>query len=110
MMHCPCGFPSAPCYKEDVPNKCAKKFPKPFCNETRTDQSGYPIMMRRNDGRFILRKGKPLTNRHVVPYNPYLLYKYNCHINVEICSSVTSVKYVVIEPGLLMKMMRFKVF
>ena len=29
----------------------------------------------------------------MVPYNPYLMLKYNCHINVEICSSVKSVKY-----------------
>src|SRR5581483_166480 len=28
-----------------------------------------------------------------VPYNPYLCQKYNCHINVEICSSITSIKY-----------------
>ena len=29
----------------------------------------------------------------MVPYNPYLCLKYNAHINVEICSSVSSVKY-----------------
>jgi hypothetical protein len=33
------------------------------------------------------------TNQWVVPYNPYLLLKYNCHINVEVCSSITAVKY-----------------
>lgn len=32
-------------------------------------------------------------NRWVVPYNPYLLLKYDCHINVEICTSVKSIKY-----------------
>lgn len=32
-------------------------------------------------------------NRFVVPYNPYLLKKYDCHINVEVCCSVKSVKY-----------------
>ena len=26
-------------------------------------------------------------------YNPYLITKYNCHINVEICSSITAIKY-----------------
>jgi len=29
----------------------------------------------------------------VVPYNPYLSLTYNCHINVEVCTSVKSVKY-----------------
>lgn len=34
-----------------------------------------------------------LDNRWVVPYNPYLLRMYNCHINVEVCSSIKAVKY-----------------
>ncbi|KAL5564428.1 hypothetical protein UlMin_027592 [Ulmus minor] len=32
-------------------------------------------------------------NQWVVPYNPYLLAKFNCHINVEIYSTVKAVKY-----------------
>lgn len=36
---------------------------------------------------------KWLDNRWVVPYNPTLLMQYNCHINVEVCSSIKSVKY-----------------
>ncbi|KAJ0985328.1 hypothetical protein J5N97_003684 [Dioscorea zingiberensis] len=38
-------------------------------------------------------RGHNLDNRWVVPYNPYLLKRYNCHINFEICSSITAVKY-----------------
>ena len=34
-----------------------------------------------------------IDNRWVVQYNPYLLLKFNCHINVEICSSIKCVKY-----------------
>ena len=30
-------------------------------------------------------------NCWVVPYNPYLTTKYNCHINVEICSLITAI-------------------
>ena len=49
--------------------------------------------MRRNDGNFIVVRGANLDNRWVVPYNPYLLKKYNAHINVEACTSPKSVKY-----------------
>ena len=28
-----------------------------------------------------------------MPYNPYLTTKYDCHINVEICSSIAAIKY-----------------
>ncbi|CAH1413426.1 unnamed protein product [Lactuca virosa] len=31
--------------------------------------------------------------RWVAPYNPKLLMMFNCHINVEVCSSIKSVKY-----------------
>ena len=32
-------------------------------------------------------------NRWVVPYSPYLLKKFKCHINVEYCASITAIKY-----------------
>jgi hypothetical protein len=34
-----------------------------------------------------------IDNRHIVPYNPALLLKYKAHINVEICSTISAVKY-----------------
>ena len=53
--------------------------------------------MRRNDGKKINYKGKHSNkvadNRCVVPYNPYLLLKFNSHINVEVCSTVQFIKY-----------------
>jgi len=30
----------------------------------------------------------------VVPYNSYLSLLFNCHINVEVCTSVATVKYI----------------
>ena len=39
------------------------------------------------------KKGILLDNRHVIPYNPCLSKKYNANINVEICNSVKSCKY-----------------
>ena len=34
-----------------------------------------------------------LDNRRVVSYNPYFFTRYNCHINVEICSRLKAIKY-----------------
>lgn len=35
-----------------------------------------------------------LDNRWIVPYNAYMLARYNCHINVECCVSVAANKYI----------------
>ena len=29
-----------------------------------------------------------------MPYNPYLLLKFQCHINVEVCTSIKAIKYI----------------
>ncbi|XP_073362423.1 uncharacterized protein [Aegilops tauschii subsp. strangulata] len=54
---------------------------------------GVVVAYRRDDGRRAKVRGKMLDNRWVVPYNPYLLRMFNCHINVEVCSSIKPVKY-----------------
>ncbi|XP_050093817.1 uncharacterized protein LOC126576549 [Anopheles aquasalis] len=92
MMHGPCGQanPSSPCMKD---GSCSKRFPKQFCEETRQTQDGYPMYRRRNDGRTVTIKNVALDNRYVVPYNPWLSHKYDSHINVEVCATVSSVKY-----------------
>ena len=37
----------------------------------------------------------PLTNQHVVPYNPHLLMLLGCHVNVEFCANLLgSIKYI----------------
>ena len=35
-----------------------------------------------------------MDNRSVVAYSPYLLLKFNCHMNVELCCTIKSVNYV----------------
>jgi hypothetical protein len=99
MMHGPCGEqynPDAPCMRE---RKCSKRFPKPFCEETVREEGKYPTYRRRDDGRSALKYCKrlgtsvPLNNSWVVPYNAYLSKRYNCHINVELCGSMRSIKY-----------------
>lgn len=39
-------------------------------------------------------KNMDLDNRWVVPYNPVLLRTFEAHINVELCNSIKSIKYV----------------
>eukprot|EP00966_Prymnesium_polylepis_P171586 3967088-Prymnesium_polylepis.1 len=76
---------------------CSKGFPKKFCEETAwSEMEIYPEYRRRPpspDAPPVEHRGRTLDNRWVVPYNPYLLLKFGAHINVEVCISVESVKY-----------------
>ena len=94
MMHGPCGDlnPNAICMQN---NRCQKKYPHAFTPETTQSESGYPVYRRREDGRFVERNSRTiqLDNKWVVPHNIYLCTKYDAHINVEICNTLTAVKY-----------------
>jgi hypothetical protein len=106
MCHGPCGvdYPNSPCMVRKTPTaplKCQKRFPKAFTATTIVREDGYPEYRRRDNGRtFTVRKpGFPdrevvRDNRWVVPYNPYLLQRFRSHINVEVCASVQSIKYI----------------
>ena len=92
-LHGPCGksFPNSPCMVE---NKCSKKFPKQFQEDTKLDQNGFPMYRRRAGGTFQKsNSGFIFDNRWVIGYNKHLSRKYKAHINVEICSSVAAIKY-----------------
>lgn len=76
---------------------CSKKFPKPFLQETKVGDDGYPKYRRRapENGGFTGVVNKILVdNRWVVPYNPVLSRIFDAHINVEDCNSVQAIKYV----------------
>ena len=92
MVHGPCGAhnPNAPCMEN---GKCTKRYPKSFQPVTTMDEDGYPQYQRPDDGRTFEVAGRMLDNRWIVPYNPYLSAKYNCHINVECATSIRSIKY-----------------
>ncbi|XP_064619467.1 uncharacterized protein LOC135482915 [Lineus longissimus] len=104
MVHGPCGplNPKSPCIKE---GKCTKDFPKSFRQATEQGKDGYPKYRRRmpEDGgnTLTIRRQQQsqayeieIDNRWIVPFNPWLLRQMNCHTNVEICSSIKSIKYV----------------
>ncbi|KAI5438213.1 hypothetical protein KIW84_024094 [Lathyrus oleraceus] len=80
----------SPCMKD---GHCKKRYPKQFLDETRQGTNSYPEYRRRFDESVSLGRDRSADNRWVVPYNPWLLLKYDCHINVEICSSIKSIKY-----------------
>jgi hypothetical protein len=63
--------------------KCTKHFPKAFQPHTSIDGEGYPLYCRPDDGREYEVNGVMVDNRWIVPYNPYLSAKFDCHINVE---------------------------
>ena len=94
MVHGPCGGfnNSAPCMKQ---GHCKRCFPKPFANSTIQGNDAYPIYRRRNNLPVALPTCPNIMvdNSWIIPYNPWLILKYDCHINVEVCASVKSVKY-----------------
>ena len=92
MLHGPCRVNNvnAPCMTD---GNCSKRYPREFCEETRITPDKYPQYKRSNNGTSVTRGGHTFTNQHVVPYNPYLCAKYNCHINVEIANGILAVKY-----------------
>ncbi|WOG95440.1 hypothetical protein DCAR_0414759 [Daucus carota subsp. sativus] len=92
MLHGPCGQAnkSSPCMFQ---GKCSKHFPKKFTERTTIGEDGFPIYRRRNTGIQVQKGNTLLDNRYVVPYNRNLLVKFDAHINVELCNSARSIKY-----------------
>ena len=74
--------------------KCLKGYPKPFQPQTSVNDEGYPLYSRPQDGRTYVVKGTAISNQLVIPYNPWLSTKYDCHINVECLASFATLKYV----------------
>ena len=102
MIHGPCGEanPECACMKNPkCPGRCFRKFPMREAKETLVDVDGYPEYRRRLSGpcaHIIPKLGvhTDVDNGWVVPYNPYLLQKYDTHINLEISTSIKSFKYI----------------
>ncbi len=76
-----------------VDNCCEKGYPKEFSAKTTFRADGYPSYRRRADAPGGMKGLTPVDARDVVPYNPYLSSVMKCHLNVEFCASIKSVKY-----------------
>ena len=101
MTHGPCGAlnPSAPCMIDGV---CSKMYPKEFTSATESNIDGYPKYRRRSpdEGGITATKtvkGQEFSviNTWIVPHNSYLSRTFECHLNVELCSSVQAIFYVI---------------
>ncbi|XP_027090301.1 uncharacterized protein [Coffea arabica] len=92
MIHGPCGKmnKNSPCMKNSV---CKNYYPKGYSEHMTHGEDSYPNYRKRKDGKKIRVKGYDLDNRWIIPYTPYLLALIDCHINVEICSTIKLVKY-----------------
>ncbi|XP_028053281.1 uncharacterized protein LOC114257702 [Camellia sinensis] len=94
MIHGPCGM-----YNERSPcitnGRCKRCFPKPFSSITTLGNDSYLVYRRRERESVPLESNLSVLvdNNWVILYNSWLLLKYDCHINLEIYSSVTNVKY-----------------
>ncbi|XP_055521948.1 uncharacterized protein LOC129716088 [Leucoraja erinacea] len=98
MIHGPFCKATSRCWKE---GRCTKRFPKPFVESTMSGDDSYPLYRRRSpamggfQGHQEGRSLQTITSNWVVPYNAELLKAFKCHLNVEICCSVQSIKYVI---------------
>ncbi|XP_028123462.1 uncharacterized protein LOC114320580 [Camellia sinensis] len=92
MMHGPCGSLNSNniCMKNGM---CKNYYPRDFVSMTTMKADGYLNYRRRNNNETVKVRGHMLDNKWVVPYDPYILAKFDCHINVEICSTIKAVKY-----------------
>ena len=106
MVHGPCGplASNSPCMQASTRwrRSCSKRYPTEYQERTQVQEDGYPVYRRRDDGRSAT-DSRPdlgttgsiaLDNRWIVPYNPYLSCRYKGYINVEVCASIHSIKYI----------------
>ena len=95
MVHGPCG-PNDPCHSRPKSNGgCAFRYPQRPQQFTHF-QDGFLNLRRRCLNSFTkMHKGQQvqITDVNVAPYNPALSLRYNCHVNVAICTSALAVKY-----------------
>jgi hypothetical protein len=70
---------------------CERRFPKQMSRETTIIPDGYPLYRRRGRFTATLPSGRMVADQWVVPHNVYLLKKYRCHCNVEVCAHFRSV-------------------
>jgi len=93
MIHKPCDLNLEAGCRQKGNHSCFRRFPKTMQNRTTTNGDGYPQYRRRGLHSTLI-GDRVVTDDWVVPHNPYLLVRFNCHINVEVSSHRRCFKYV----------------
>jgi DNA replication protein DnaC len=98
-IHKPCdNCGDAGCRKKSADGSCFRSFPKKMTQTTNQPIDGFPIYRKR--GRFTTNVkdhngvDRVVTDEWVVPFVPFLLLRYKCHLNVEIACHLFVFKYV----------------
>ena len=97
MVHPPCDVSDsadgARCRKFTVDNTCSQRFPKISQDRTTFIQDSDPHYKRRC--RFSVKlRDREISDIWVIPYNPVLLLKFDCHLNVQVSANIKSFKRV----------------
>ena len=114
-VHEPCGNHVFGGHKKSCMNskkECKSRFPKEKCNKTNKNVDGFTDYRRRGPGKNCpgptvekwynggkdssgktIKSKFTIDNSWIVAYNPSLLMKYHCHLNVEYCGAVSAIKY-----------------
>jgi PIF1-like helicase len=94
MMHGPCdNRPNLGCRKQKSDGSCCREYPKPLLSSTRILDNSFPLYRRRGVHSGLI-GDRIVSDEWIVPHNPYLLERYQCHINCEIAGHIRSCKYV----------------
>ncbi|XP_072084446.1 uncharacterized protein [Arachis hypogaea] len=92
MVHAPCGpyNKNSPCMKN---GSCSKFYSKEFRQRTLIDEAKFSKYRHTDNGRTVKKRECVLDNKFIVSYNPELLLKFGCHMNVEYTCQISSIKY-----------------
>uniref|UniRef100_A0A1I7T216 ATP-dependent DNA helicase n=1 Tax=Caenorhabditis tropicalis TaxID=1561998 RepID=A0A1I7T216_9PELO len=99
MTHFPCKDDVSAYWNEGKKShwtRCSKGFPHDKTPDTVMCDNHYPKYKRSSNNVFqLVRNGNFVTagSEYIVSHNPFLLMKYGCHINVEVVSSIKTMKY-----------------
>jgi hypothetical protein len=72
---------------------CKLGYPKPYAPRTVIVNGAYPIYLRQDDKRTVVKHTSTFSNRDVVPCNNFLNLMFECHVNVKVPVNTTAIKY-----------------